>query len=95
MAAAFATRPSDQVAGKVLVHVEAHVGKLQTDVGIQLATADFVQQLVVKPRAGLGFFGVGDILAEIVDGNAETRLIDSLRDPQRIVHLSASHKSAG
>ena len=50
---------------------------------------------MIELRAGAAFLGIGDILAEIVDRNAQTLLIDGVRDAQRIVHLSAGHKTAG
>ena len=85
----------DQIAGEFLVHVETHVGKLQADIRVELAARDFVQHLMIKLGAGAGFLSVGNVLAEVVDGNAETRLIDGLSDAQRIVHLGAGHKTAG
>ena len=91
----FRHQAGDQIAGEFLVHVETHVGKLQADIGVELAARDFVQHLMIELGAGAGFLSVGDVLAEIVDGNAQTCLIDGLRDAQRIVHLGAGHKTAG
>ena len=56
---------------------------------------NFVQHLMVELGAGTGFFGVGDIFAQIVDRNAQARLVDASRDAQRIFHLGAGHKTAG
>ena len=91
----FRHQPGDQIAGQFLVHVETHVGKFQADIGVELAARNFVQHLVVELGAGAGFLGVGDVLAEVVDRNAQTLLIDGLRDAQRIFHLRARHKTAG
>src|SRR5208282_325481 len=63
-------QPADDFVGHVLVHVQAHVGQLQADIRIQLVGGDFVEQMVIELGAGAGFVGVGDVLAEIVDGDA-------------------------
>ena len=67
------------VAGQFFVHVEAHVGELQADVGVQLLRGDVVQQLVIELGAGSGLVGVGDVFPEIVDGDAQAGFIDRLR----------------
>ncbi len=91
----FRHQAGDQIAGELLVHVETHVGQLQADVCVELALRDFVQHLMIELGAGAGLVSVGDILAEVVDRDAQALLIDGLRDAQRIVHLSAGHKTAG
>ena len=48
------------------------MGKLQADVGVELAARNFVQHLMVELGAVAGFIGVSDVLAEVVDRNAQT-----------------------
>ena len=71
------------------------MGELQADVGVEPAARDFVQHLMVELGAVAGFIGVGDVLAEVIDGNAQTCPVDGLRDPQGIFDLGAGYKTAG
>jgi hypothetical protein len=57
----------DQAKCHLLADVEAHVGELEADVGVELALVDFVEHVVVELGAVLGFVGVGDVLAQVVD----------------------------
>src|SRR5260370_24310616 len=66
---------ADDFVGHRLVHVEAHVGQLQADIRIQFVGGDFVEQVVVKLGAGAGFVGVGDVFAQVVDGDTGAELI--------------------
>ena len=95
MAAALATRPGHLIAGQFLVDIEAHVSELQADVGVQLLSGDVVQQLVIELSAGAGFVGVGDVLAEIVDGDAQAGLVYGASGPEHVFDLSAGNKTAG
>src|SRR3989442_13655557 len=74
-AGSFRDQAGDQVAGEVFIHIEAHVGKFQADVGMELAGGDFVQQLVVELGGGASLGGVGAVFTEVGDGNAGGRLI--------------------
>src|ERR1700716_4323373 len=70
-------QPADNFVGHCFVQVEAHVGQLQADICVQLVGGDFVEQVVIKLGAGTGLVGVGDVLSQIVDGDAGSELIDS------------------
>ena len=50
---------------------------------------------MIKLGAGAGFFGVGNVFAEIVNGNAHARLIDGEGGAKRVFHLGSGHKAAG
>ena len=56
---------------------------------------DLIQQLVVELGAGAGLFGVGDVLAEVVHRDAQSRLVDRLRRAESIFHSCTRHKTAG
>ena len=64
-------RPGHQLAHHLQrdggVHVEAHVGQLQADVGIEAAGGDFVQQVHVERDAVSRFLKIGDVFAQIVE----------------------------
>ena len=66
---------ADDVVGHGLVHIEAHVGELEADIRVQVVGGDFVEQVVIELGAGAGFVGVGDVFAQIVDGDAGANLI--------------------
>ena len=51
------------------------MGQLEADIRVQFIGGDFVEQVVVELGAGAGFVGVGDVLAQIVDGDAGADLI--------------------
>ncbi len=46
------------------------MGELQTDIRVQLAGSDFFEQIVIELGAGAGFGSVGDVLAQVIDGDA-------------------------
>ncbi len=91
----FRHEAGNQIAGKFLVDVEPHVGKLQADICVEPPARYFVQQLVIELGAGAGFIGVGDVLAEVIDGDAQAGLVDLLCDAERIFHPSTGHEAAG
>jgi hypothetical protein len=64
--------------GKLLVDIEAHVRQLEADIDIELATLDFVQQLVIKPGAGHCLLASSDIFAQIIDAGANTEPVHGL-----------------
>ena len=54
--------------------------------------ADVIVQLA---NSGAGFLSVGDIFAQVINGDAQTRLVDRVADPKCIFHLSTGYKTAG
>ena len=71
------------------------MSELQADVRIKLAPADLVQQLMVKLSARAGLCGVGNILAKVVEGCTQSRLVEPLCGMEGILNLSTGHKTAG
>ena len=54
----------NDVGGELRREVDAHLGELYADVGLEIALADGVEELMVDGGCGLGFFFTGDTLAE-------------------------------
>ena len=71
----FGDQAAHDFVGQLLVDVEAHVGELEADVGVELVGGDFVEQVVIEVGAGASLVGVGDVLSEVVDGDAGSELI--------------------
>ncbi len=69
------------------------MGELQADVRVQFVGRDFVKQLVIKLGAGAGFLGVGDVLAQVVDGDARAKLIDLGGGANGVGNLFAGDKT--
>ena len=79
----------DQAEGELLADVETHVRELEADVGVELALVDLVEHAMVELGAVLGFVGVGDVLAQVVDADAGAPLVDHLRGANHIVQVRA------
>src|SRR5271165_1441600 len=94
-AGGFGDQAADDLVSHALVHIQAHVGQFQADVGIQLVGGNFVEQVMVELSAGAGFVGVGDILAEIVDGDAGADLIYDGGYTNRVRDLGAGDEAGG
>jgi hypothetical protein len=77
------------------VHVKAHVREFHADIGIQSARRNFRQQLSVKACGFAGFLLSADVLAEIVNRDAQSGSVEGLRDPQSIFDLGTGNKAAG
>src|ERR1035437_2503357 len=88
-------QPADDVVGQVLVHVQAHVGEFHADIRVQLGGGDFVEQMVIKLRAGAGFLSVGDTLAQIVDGDAGPKFINGGGGANCVSNLFAGDEAGG
>ena len=82
------------IGGKLFVHIEAHVGQLQTDVGIEMVGRNRVEDLMVELGTVARLIGIGDIFAEVVDGHAHPRTIYGLRGSNRIGDFGACYESA-
>ncbi len=65
--------------GHGLVHIQAHVGELQTDVGVEALFAHPVEQLVVELGAMPGFIPVGHVFAKIVHAHAQPQAVHGPR----------------
>ena len=78
----------------MLVDVEAHVGELQADVGVELVGGDGVENLVVELRALAGFVEIGDVLAQVVDADAHTGAVDGLGDAHGVGDFRSGHEAA-
>jgi hypothetical protein len=94
-AGGFGDQAADDFVGHFLVHVQAHVGQLDADIRVQFGGGDFVEQMVVQLGAGAGFVGVGDVLAEIVDGDAGADLIHRRGGANGIRNLFAGDEAGG
>ncbi len=49
---------------------------------------------MIELSAGPGFGGVGDVFAEVVDGDAQARLVDGAGGAEHVLDLSAGNKTA-
>ena len=81
--------------GECFVHVQTHMGEFQADVGVELSDGDLVKQLMIKLGAGAGFFGLGNVFAEIVNRDAHARLVDGSGSAESVFHFGSGHKAAG
>jgi len=86
---------ANDVVGHSLVDVEAHVGEFETDVGVQFVGRDLIEEVVVELGAGSGFVGVGDIFAEVVDGDTSSELIDGGGGANGVGDLFAGYEAGG
>ena len=50
----FGHQADHQIARQLFIHVKTHVGKFETDVGVEPLGGDFVEQLVIKLRRWRG-----------------------------------------
>src|SRR4029077_6402721 len=50
---------------------------------------------MIELGASPGFVGIGDVFAQVIDGDARTQLIDGLGRAQRVFHLRASNEPTG
>src|SRR5208283_5999492 len=86
---------ADDFVGHVLVHIQAHVGQFEADVRVQFIGGNFVEQVVVELSAGAGFVSVGDVLAQIVDGDAGADLIHGGGGANCVLNLGAGDEAGG
>src|SRR5581483_571618 len=91
----FGNKGADLILRELLVDIQTHVGEFQADVGVQVPGVNVVKQLVVDGGAGAGFVGVGDIFAEIVDGDAEAGSVNFARGLEGVFDLGAGDEAAG
>ncbi len=71
------------------------MGEFHADIRVQLGGGDFVEQMVIKLGAGAGFLSVGDILAQIVDGDAGAKLINGGGGANCVRYLFAGDEAGG
>ncbi len=71
------------------------MGELQADIRVEVSGGDFVEQVVIKLGAGAGFVGVADILAEIIDGDADADLIHRSGGANGVGNLGAGDEAGG
>ena len=64
---------------ELLIDIEAHMRKLQADVGVEFALADTVEKLVIKLRALASFLRICDVLAEVIEAYAHAERVCLLR----------------
>ncbi len=91
----FGNQPTNDIPRHFFVYIEAHVGELDTDVGVEVPGADFVENLFVELGAVAGFFGVGDVFAEVIEGNVHAEFVDGLRGGDGVLNRRAGNESAG
>src|ERR1019366_4747985 len=84
-----------QTEREVLADVEAHVRELETDVRVQLALMDLVEQAVIQLSAVLRLVGVGDVLAKIVDADACAPAVDHFGGANYVMEVGACDKALG
>ena len=94
-AGGFGDESANDVVGHLFVDVEAHVGEFEADVGVQFVDGDLIEEVVVELGAGAGFVGVGDIFAEVIDGDAGSELIDGGGGADGIGDLVAGYEAGG
>ena len=85
----------DDLASQLLIHIKAHMGELEADIGIELVGDDGVQNLMVELGAVAGFCRIRYIFAEVVDADAHAGAIDSLGCTYGIGDLGARDKTSG
>ena len=68
---------------------------LRLILALRLGGGDFVEQVVIKLGAGAGFVGVGDVLAEVVDGDAGANLIHGGGGADGVGNLGAGDEAGG
>ena len=73
--AACVDQSADQFAGELLVHVHAHVRELEADVAFRPSRDDLVDHLVIERGAFLRLVDVGDVLAQVVDGDRQAEIV--------------------
>src|ERR1700733_13373129 len=76
--------PANQFASQPFVNVQTHVGQLQADVGVQALGGDGGENVLIEMGAVPGFFGIGNVFAEVVDRHAHTRVVDRLGGADRV-----------
>ena len=86
---------ADDLASQLLIHIEAHMGELEADIGIELVGDDGVKNLMVELRAVAGFFRIRYIFAEVVDADAHAGAIDSLGGANGVCDLGARDEPSG
>src|SRR5436189_6337685 len=69
--------------------------QLQADIGIQPATSNFSEQLMVEFGTFMRLCRLSYIFTEVVDGNAEAGLIQLRRNLQSVFDVRAGDKAAG
>src|SRR5260370_11725848 len=63
--------------------------------GIEVGGGGFVEQVVIELGAGAGFVGVGDVLAQVVDGDAGAKLIHGGGGANCVRNLCAGDETGG
>ena len=91
----FLHQSGHQVARQLFVDVEAHVGQLQAHVRFELVGRDLVEQLVIELSAGARFLNVGDVLAQVVDADGDSPLVQFGGHADRVFDLVAGYEPAG
>ena len=64
-------------------------------IGIELAAIDLVQQLMIAVGAGDGLFATGDVLAQVVDADANAAPVHLLDRDDQVIEGEAGDKTAG
>ncbi len=86
---------ADDVTRQFLIHIQTHVSQLETDVGIEMVGRDRIENLLVELRTVTSFFGIGDVLAEIIDADGHAGAVDRLRGADCIGDFCARHEPTG
>jgi len=69
--------------------------EFQADVGVEILGSNIVQQLVIEGGTGARFFRISDVLAQIIDGDCQSRLVQLVSNAECVFHLRAGHEAAG
>ena len=61
------------------VHIQSHVGQLQTHVGIELALANLIQQLMIESFTAQRLFAIRYTFAQVIHRDANPHAIPGHR----------------
>ena len=90
---ACSVRLSGDRLGQRRVELEAHLGELDADVGVDVLRADLVEKLMVDVGGFLRLNFGTDAFAERIERDMDTLLIDGLGHTHCVVDLHAGHKA--
>jgi hypothetical protein len=72
---------------------ETHLGKLDADVGVELARGDLIEKPVVDVGCFVSFFGGRNAFAEGIEGDVHALLVDLRADAEGVVNFEAGDEA--
>ncbi len=83
----------DDFLGQLGVEFEAHLGELDTDVGVKAAALDLVQQPVVDVGGVARLVGSSNVFPQAVEGRRNSLSIHRFGSAEDVVDLQAGHEA--